>query len=259
MWIAIKTYNSATGTLWSWNNIKRSFSISYELKEKAWWIVSMTDFYDYYNNWEKRWKTRLLNRLNTYKNWLKKKFGIDIDPIEYLLFLYFKEGKSIEDIFYSENNKWLNYKNDTCLWKLFKDTFWWKLRDTAWSKLTKKKREAIKEKQVSWLKASNLEKSKEKRKLLVSKIKDLVKDILWPLPEFIKEDFLNKRNKPEKIIYTLKSLNWMDEKHIQELYNSWLWSRVLADYFWKLINDFLRKYNLEINIFPKDILAIAKK
>jgi len=54
-----------------------------------------------------------------------------IDPIEYIIQLYFKDNLSISQIFERINGKWLNYKNPSGLAKLLTLTFWWHLKDAS--------------------------------------------------------------------------------------------------------------------------------
>ena len=221
------------------------------------WMTSWNDYLEYYNNGEKRWKIRIKTKLETLALNLEKFYKRKIDPIEYLIYLYYQEELSVEDIYIRTKDIWMTYSESDWLFMLFRKTFWWILRDNSWSIVTTKKKQWGR--QIIVARGINDEKNREKYILLQEYISSKVNNIL---SNTFDSEFYNwLRNKTEKILYLVWLSIWINQDDIVLLSEKHgIWARVMANFLNTEISIFLANHNINLSkITPMDITRIVKK
>ena len=252
----VDSYTQTYGTdRW---NIYKTFSLSQNqidnILEIKWGISSYSDYLIYYNTWKKQWKTRLYNKLSTLKENLEREYSWSVDPIHYLIDLYYIEWQSINKIYLKLKDIWLNYEDCSWIEKIFKQVFEWDLRDASWSQLTSK----IKSKnwQINKANAENKRINDEKyntiREYFSNKIKDITSDTP-DIAELLKKD---------KILFLLSYITWLDKctlvtdlKNLRDKKN--IWPIILAN----TLNDLFKLHlseDVSITVYSKDIPYILK-
>lgn len=190
------------------------------------------------SNFENLWKT------------IGKEFWMSfIDPIEYIIHLYFKENLSIEQIFIRINGKWISYKNASSLIKLLTLTFWWQLKDANESKTTPSyvKRDASK----------IIEKTLERKNTRkVDFMSWFIKNSHINLNIFNRNIFENYRFKYEKLIYIIDNIFQIKRETFLSLGKDLnVGNQSLADRF----NEQFEIYNIPLSISHKDIERVVEK
>ncbi|MDD3302149.1 MAG: hypothetical protein PHN31_01210 [Candidatus Gracilibacteria bacterium] len=168
--------------------------------------LSLTQ-YEYNNVGDLR-SQKLIRRFITLQNTLQNELGGHIDPIEYMIQLYYGEGLSVEDIFKRLNKKGLNYSENgirpySVLMNLFHRTFKWKLRDRSIrSEIGEKKRQASEEFRTNMLLEKNKRTLEETKNLVSDTISILLskrnQDVVLSTKE--EDDFLDAPNHKKVLI-----------------------------------------------------------
>lgn len=248
----------ATNWIWTENTIiQKQFIFDMNLKNHPLiqeWVKSYNDYMDYYNSWSKQWKIRLKNKLDNLSKKLLTIYWTYIDPIEYIIKLYYWEWLSISDVYKRLNELWWDNKNESSIEKAFKITFWWQLRDSSWTEISRKKRNFPE--QISKAREEINKKNKKKYDFIKNVFKNDVNRILeTKLDEF---DFIGfeSLNKTWKVLYIFYFLYWINRKELQELNKKWIWSKVILNHIKNDLQWFLKEINIKLNIYPKDIQAI---
>ena len=259
--ISLRVQNSLTKTPGSPNS---NWDISYkiwkiQLPPNFQWMTSMKNYLSYYENWEKRWKSRLKNKLDRLKIYLYKNYWFNIDPIKFLIFLYYYELLSVEEIHKRICEMWFNYRDSNWLLIAFKSTFWWELREKSWSSISSRKRKT--NWQIDKAKLITDNKNKKKYETLTEYINKKVSNILWN--EFDFNLYESLKNKTEKILYLIWLFLWINENDIKNFYEKLkIWTRVISNYLNTELSNFLDKPKLNIilnPITPVDITRIIEK
>lgn len=243
-------FNSLTWTSWSADSnwgciIKKNWTLF--LKPNFKWMKSMKDYLNYYNNWERRWKIRLKNKLDRLSKSLLEKYWYIIDPIKYLLFLYYHEWLSIENIHLRIKTMWFNYSDSNWLLICFKTTFWWELWNRSWSLISSRIRRA------NWqiIEAKKVEKEENdlKYEILRLFIWKRISKIIWT--EFDYNYYNSLINKTQKILYLSWLFLWINEKDIKLFNNNFfIWKRIIANHLNIEIIRFLKKHEIDIIFNP---------
>ena len=142
MAIKITNIHDFTQTLWTWEQIHRAFMFDKKLLELSnFWQNSIRNLKELRIKKENSISHRLgkiTRDLEELWKILAKEYGTDfIDPIEYIIQLYFKDNLSIEQVFERVNGKWIKYKGSTGFAKLLTLTFEWRLKDAEENKTTR--------------------------------------------------------------------------------------------------------------------------
>lgn len=269
MTVEIYSSHEFTTTPWAWEYITKEFVFNKLLLNKPelkweWVIKNLKDLSTYINSQNKqdwsrwhRWKS-IFEKLQILWNIISKEFWIKrIDPIEYIIQLYYWDWLSINDIFYRINWKWINYKDESGFRKLLKQTFNWKLKETHHqTEITKKK---------IWrtldTKKENLR--QQSKKLEENRREEFVK---WFIvnskkvenPSFDIKYFDSLKNKILKIKYLLKSIYWVEDDNLLKLKDYPIWTRTIAKYFEDLINPILEKAWTKMIITPIEISRLLE-
>lgn len=214
-----KVWPSFTGTEAAWNQIQRTFVYDFDVEKcpylgnKA--IVNMGGFR---NKPSKKWsQARILPKLESLKKWLEKKFTNSVDPIQYILYLYYKEELIVDEILERCQKLWLTYKTQGWFHKFLTNSLWWELRDNK--EITERRRKKISRKSspsLQWLKRS--------------------REALWEEnSKKFNHSLLNilETNHTVKIWFSLGQFNWFDTKsekifYLLELYE-WISFKILCD------------------------------
>lgn len=173
-----------------WDNVITNL---YDLKTEVirWW------------RWNKNWL--VFNRLKSLQGELEYEYQNKIDPIEYILQLYYWENLSIQSIYDRLNQKWLGYKNASWLEKMLLKVLKWELKDPFERFDTRKQRN-------KWLceKAKNewIRKEEEHKAIFLS---FFIKNFIELDPPNFDMDVYNSMqnlNVEQKWNYLLKSFYW---------------------------------------------------
>lgn len=223
------------------------------------WITSRSDYLSYID-WKQGWVGKLKRKLDTLALVLNEKHWYYVDPIKYLIFLYYQEKYSILDIFDLIKNIWFNYKSkkSNSLVFVFRSVFWWDLRNPQkWSYRTIDKR--IKRWSL-WTRnatETNNIRNKEKQDMLIFFITIKVNNIL--INDFDKNLYENY-NRFDKIMYILWLVIWinkLDLVYINE--RLWIGLTIITNILNEKIKFFIDENWLNLTIYKKDISKIINE
>lgn len=246
--------NSFTQTFGYGETISKSFSFDKNLLKlphlSQWAITNI-------NLLKAKKETSLSHRLgkiiaNLENLWTQigKEFWIGfIDPIEYIIYLYFKENLSIENIFIRINWKWISYKNSSSLTKLLTLTFWWELKDASENKTTSFyiKRDA------SNSIAKTLERKDTRKAEFISWF---IQHSHIDMSDFDSNLFEKYRFKYEKLMYVICEVFHISKKDFLSLPKELeVGEQSLADRF----NEQFELYNIPLHVSHKDIHRTFEK
>lgn len=189
--------NSWTGTNGAGiDTIRKTFV----LKTKLEGIASLFEYKKINGqNPKRQW---VIEKLETLRESLQKEFWRNIDPIQYLWYLYFDEGFAIKDIRRKLETHWVAYADESSVRRLFENHFEWELRDRTGegSRLAKtrrkvayKKNEALREWVDIW------------RGLVEEAVRNKVESIVWQLDEITPITEIPEGTKIEKVAFILHS------------------------------------------------------
>lgn len=171
--------------------------------------------------------------IRLWKN-LSKKYWRDIDPIKYIIQLYYKNNLSIESVWSELRKYWFEYDSHDSFWRFLKRTLGWKLKDKSKNQKTNRVIDKI---PTSAIEFQQKKADEERHKLLLLWIKGTQQiDSL----EFNLEEYLSKWE-IWKMEYLFKIHCWLDlVKYIKE---SWVWVNILLSFLQEKINDITRENN----------------
>lgn len=270
MTVEIYSSHEFTTTPWAWEAITKEFSFNKNLLnnpslKQEWSIKNLSEFIRYINSqntqkWSRwhRWSS-LVEKLRTLwvnlseELWVKK-----IDPIEYFIQLYYWDWLSIQDIFERIKWKWLDYKEESGLRKLFTQTFNWQLKEThTQTQITQKKVWKVLDARKENLKIQSKKLEENRREEFVKWF--IVNSKKVENPFFDIKYFDSLKNKLLKIKYLLKSIYWIEDDNLLKLKDYPVWTRTIAKYFEDLINPILEKDWTKMIITPAEIERLLKK
>ena len=229
------------------------------------WIKSFNEFIQIYTStktWKFNWKyNSVKEKLNNLSDILKVKFKQEIDPVEYLIYLYFAKQISIIDISNNLKQLWINYPKSS-LHNLYHNVLDLELRDRLEQTPSRKLKDINK-----W---ENNVFNKEKIEETQKAIDKILLNNKWTNIGFNLIEYSRQKNITNKIIYLLYNFSFIKEKNIDslykfisKLYNSWLWTYRIKNVLESITNNYIIKNNnLEIKnikIDSKDIWKILKQ
>ncbi len=190
----------------------------------------------------------IYNLENLWKN-IGKNFWVDfIDPIEYIIQLYFKDNLSIAQIFSRINGKWLTYKNENGFSKLLTLTLGWHLKDAEENKTTKIYSQRTAEKSIK----KTLERKDARKAEFLSWF---IKNSHIYIENLDQNIFNNLVFKYEKCIYILLNIFQISKENFLTLQDLNMGNQSFADRF----NELFIEYNISLHISHKDIARIFEK
>ena len=227
-----------------------------KLKQVQEWITSLDDYEKYYECLEKKWWAKKL-RKRIYLIWdkLYEIYWKTIDPIVYLMNLYYWEWISTKDINEILNQMWLWYKTNTSIARVFRESFNWEM----WlinDERTLAKRQSIENTIVN--KINNLQKTKNRIDILKELFKEKTKNIIdnWNCDI----EFFNSLNKVNKIIYALEKFYWIKKEDLIKLNKqNKIWSTVIIMFLNDKLIPLLEKKWIKLKIITKEIDIILEK
>jgi len=228
-------------------------------------ILSFSEFEKYYTSkktWLFNWKyVWVKDKLNNLSELLEIKYSQKIDPIEYLLYLYYWKKISIIDISDKLKSIWINYPKST-LHNLFSKTLDLELRDRLEETNSRKEKE-----HNHWLQNSfNTRRSQE----TLDAVQSILENNKWINIGFNLKKFNKLKNKTQKLIFLLYNFsfikdnneNWV-KQFIEKLYNWWLWTHRITNLLKEIINTYIIQNNKlkikYINLDSKLIWEILNK
>lgn len=225
-----KVWKSFAGTEGAWEGIHKSFVFDFDV-EKCPYLgdESFTSFPDFKKGKITHKKQQVIDRLEKLAQHLQEVFHQKIDPIEYLIFLYYKEELSVEEIFERHFDFW--YRNSSSLWHIMTHSLKWELRDrTEFNERRLKQKRWPQNPALTGLQA-NATKLKEDT---MQKCLEILK---W-MTENIEEDsfsretfdsFTGKWSKGKKVWYILKYLHGINPDIIYQINTQHdMWARTFA-------------------------------
>ncbi len=229
------------------------------------WIKSFDEFIQIYTSkktWRFNWKyNSVKEKLYNLSDILKVKFKQEIDPVEYLIYLYFDQKISIIDISNNLKKLWISYPKSS-LYNLYHNVLDLELRDRLEQTPSRKLKDINK-----W---ENNIFNKEKIEETQKAIDEILLNNKWINRWFKLIEYSKQKNITNKIIYLLYSLSFIKEENIDSLYkfinklhNWWLWTHRIKNVLETIINNNIIKNNnlklKNIKVDSKDIWNILQQ
>lgn len=197
----------------------------------------------------------LLEKILNFQIILKEYFKEDLDPIQYLENLYYKEKLSLDSILLKVNTiykaVWRTknfYNSSSALQKFLVYVLNWKLRNAIDNKTTKAYQSRTGEKSIE----KTLErKAQRKAEFLSWFIKNS-----HPQIEHMDYDIFHSFDfKYKKLIYVISNVFHISKENFLELQELNMWNQSLADRF----NEQFEEYKIDFSISHKDIARVFEK
>lgn len=261
----LKVWESISNSHNTWDQMPWIFVLDFDVKKCPYLNRdSITSIDEFNAKPSKKWShARIFPKLDALQKWLRKNFNNDVDPIQYLIYLYYEKELSTYEILERTQALWFPYQNQSSLHKLFTRSFWWKLRDNK--EMTERRKRKISRKSspsLQWLKKSKEklweENSKKFHDSLIQ-ILDLTHTVKnW----FSIEQYHSFDKKSDKIFYLLETYEDISFKVLCDIAkNTNMWWTSLA----RIINNKLEnihKCNPDIELLtisPAMIHTLLKR
>lgn len=270
--------NPLTQTPWSWNILFKTFIFDFKLlnlPNLQWkWAITSLACYElkirqiHAKPWSKaNSNSILLKKLQRLKANLENELCVTgLDPIQYMIYLYFQEELSVSDIFERLNRLGLDYSTNwgtpsSVLINLFKNTFKWKLRER--SDITKIKSRKLKTTNNVWKKNTinrNLANVSRIREAVANEVSRILKIQKLQVNFSEAEDLeFAKCSNPKKIIFLLKKYYWLELAEVATLKTEyWLSDESISKVFIELFSKIPDFYITWINITESVVKSIFK-
>lgn len=200
-----------------------------------------------------RWDTLLKNMRELGLTLSQELWVPRIDPVIYLKQLYYRDWLPFWDIFKRINGKWVNYKTEDWLRKVFTDVFKWKPRESNdVTAITQKKVNAKMTQRVVQVQWESKKLEDARRLQFTLWLIEHAQEVENPYFDILVYEWA--KNKREKIKYLLEIYYWIWDEAIDSLRQSGIGTRVIARYLEPVINDILKRlWWDEIVITPAEI------
>lgn len=222
----------------NWNSVIRNMI---EFKSKF-------DILKWWHTW------RLYEKLLLLKDNLWTVFSNNVDPIEYIIQLYYWEWLTVEDIFIRLNHLWFNYSEksenpSSVMYNLFTKVFWWELRE-RWNhtEITKLRNQKIKPKRIEKFLEKHKEDLEETEWVIKSYVDLLLfKNKIIDLSKDEKDQFykINHRANWKKVLFLLNKFFEINLNQLITLRNNHYLSNkrlsIIITELFKYIPDYLTK------------------
>lgn len=238
----------------NWYNWVDNIIKAFLFKEKEFFIKTIKDYNEdaitdkfelqqFINNHPKRWNYEWIwQKMRLLENWLSKKYSNPVDPIIFIINLYYKEELWIRDIVRRLEEFWLSIPRNT-LNNMMKNVFWWELRDNNdITKVSNKKNKA---------KPLIADFNKKRTGKIVNSNREIVENLITKHSNFNPIIFKECQNHRERIVYIF-SLYWIAKNqneaklYIQSLQKSGTSMESIA----KIITELFRNATKDYNFIP---------
>lgn len=233
------------GTPWLGKKITKSIHTPKEnpYLEEVWAIKSFHELKTAAQNWGQWSKLkRIVASFEEFKNQLIQNHGMseDIDPVKFLIYLYFHEELSLNDILLRLNSNGFNYKDESGLRRLLKQSLKWKLRDKSEKTTHGKKR-------ISKTTSQN---EQQKRDICMGNF------LSWfiqnsqniQLSDFDTSKYQECKNKTEKILFLFEIYFWIKKDWFEKLVSLDVSHRLLAELIEEKINKIQKTNPVDLKI-----------
>lgn len=126
--MVIRVCDSFGGTPGAWESLQRIFRFDFDIEKCPYIpddsIISLANVL-----WNQKIDTRVRERLQSIQTALRQIYSHDVDPVKYLMYLYYKEWLWIKDVNKRLWELWVSYNSVKSIGNLFVTTFGWELRD----------------------------------------------------------------------------------------------------------------------------------
>jgi hypothetical protein len=248
----------------NYENEKIEFNFNIN-EHKINWIKSYKEFIAKYTSkktWKFHWRYENIRENLLNLQWLLNlKYSHNPDPVEYLLYLYFKKEISVRDISEDLSSFWIVIP-DNSLHNLLTKILEIELRDRLAKTESKNNKDIIKWKNNKF----NIEKTQE-TKIAVDKI---LESNNWKNIWFKRKIYNEKKNKTKKITYLFYKFSFIKEENEDELLNMvsnlhelWFGAHRITNVLLTIINTYIIKNNRlripEFKIDPKFIWELLEQ
>lgn len=227
---------SFSGTPGAGEKIEKRFVFDFSV-EKCLYLTdaSIVNVWMYRERASKQSQVQVLPKLLQLKKSLEEIYSNSIDPIEYLISLYYKDGLSTEEIAERTSKLSFWYITKNGIQKLFKDTLRWELRDPHEITEKRKRRLASSNNPSNiWLRASREKLWVENAQKFHSAIIAILESSHREKRKFSEDEFHALTTKSEKIFYLMKVFEWITFTSLCAIaVNTWMWWASLA----RIINE----------------------
>lgn len=187
--------------------------------------------------------------LQNIDRYLKNTYSNDIDPLQYLHYLYYSEGLSFNNI-YDRTCHLHSYSDCDTIRKIFIDRFWWKSRDSnERTPISLKVRQSSLN--TTWVQKYILDTRKETQ----NKFNAILKQEGVSQSQntnFDEDTYLTYKFKYQKFLYIMNVLYDINEsmsiKIIQKLIADSIWARSLAHIFQSKVDSVLEWTDHELSL-----------
>lgn len=263
MWIELYSEYPFTKTLWVPGSINKTWHL--KIKDDFVWIKSLDEFKRKYRNKKGRinWHYNTwADFLENFWNHLLSKYWTEIDPIEYLIYLYWDKKEWISYVEIHKRYCYMgNYQNVETFRRFLVNILWWKLRD--WNDRTESsKKKSEKSKNTSWFTENNNNKALiaqenfNKALLLTlewskNEISNIWFDLIIYKSKWVKEKWKKIQwSKKEQNIYLVSIIIWRKESNAIDILRSinqisWHWAIA------KGLNEEMKKKWLDIEMLKR--------
>lgn len=218
-----------TETPWTGNWIVKRFSLTINTAlipgfERPWVIKNYADYMVHFNTLRgkkgRHYASR--KRLDIFKENLKKSFNNqDVDPIEYLISLYYQCWLSVDDMSERVGKLWFEYKDATWLRMFLTKTLNWTLRENTerTEHRVRKEKNIWKIKRSNSLREYNKPRIKEQVTAITHAIDAIMQDhnSLWN--SYSVDAYNSLSNNTKKCLYLLQCFMWVWAEEIEKLFS----------------------------------------
>lgn len=243
--MSYKRCSSFSGTEWAWESIIRVFTLKYDTCRSPYFsgesIISLDQALE---KPSKKWSgIRIRQKLLPLQDWLKKIYSNDVDPIKYLIYLYYQEELTTHEVLARCQEIGFPMKTQWWFHKFLTATLWWELRDNK--EMTKKRKRKISSPNSPAIIAlkrnsvATVQKNTERFEatlMWIIEIQDTKVDL------FCLETLNSIEDKYEKAFYILKVFEWITLDVLKQISRkTWLWATSIT----RIINSKLENIHNE--------------
>jgi len=231
--MSLKLASSFTGTPNAWNQVQRVFNFDFDVKKCPYLTdKSIIHLDDYFSSQDisKRVKTTQWPRIQKLGHWLNEFYSNSVDPIEFILYLYYVEQLSAEDVLSRCRDFWFPNKNQSWFCNFLTNTLKWELRDPH--EMTDRRQKKISRKSnpsAIWLINATNTRIAEKIQIFNAALLEALQDDKES-EEFSVETLAECKNKSDKVFYILRVFEWITIEILSQIYiDTWVWAGVIKN------------------------------